>query len=125
MERLIAIALRCGLAVALGLAAAAPAGAEEPTSLAREILGLLLPLGLVIVAMVAALWLLSRRRGLTNTSGPLKVEQMIHVGPRERVVLLRAGDEAFVVGVTASEITFLTRMRPSSLDAGQSFSRTE
>lgn len=67
-----------------------------------------LALGLVVLLLVSLAWLL-KRTGMTSASanGQLKVIGSLSVGPRERIVLVQAGSDQLLVGVTAAEISLL------------------
>jgi len=62
------------------------------------------------VATLAAFYLLRRRFGLATREGPLRVAQVIAVGPRERIVLLDLDDRQLLVGVTSAQITRLATL---------------
>jgi flagellar protein FliO/FliZ len=80
---------------------------DTAPSLSAELVSLLLPLGLVIATLFAAFFLLRRRFGLSTREGPLKVAQVIAVGPRERIVLIEHAERKLVIGVTSQQITTL------------------
>src|SRR3546814_5677101 len=84
------------LAPLAALAAAAPAATQSaaPDSIAGEVIGILLPLALVIIVLVAVLYLVRRRFGLTGQDAPLSILQILPVGSRERIVVVksRSGD---------------------------------
>lgn len=65
-------------------------------------------LALVLGLLLAIAWVL-RRAGLVQgaVNGHLKVLGGISVGPRERVLLIQAGQEQLVIGVTAAEVSLL------------------
>ena len=79
--------------------------AEASPSLSAELVSLILPLLLVVGTLLAAFYLLRRRFGLATREGPLRVAQVIAVGPRERIVLLDLDDRQLLVGVTSAQIT--------------------
>ncbi|MEZ0472863.1 FliO/MopB family protein [Luteimonas salinilitoris] len=100
----------CGAA----FAAAEPA-AVAPSAL-RELLGIVLPLAFVIFALFVV-WRLARRRyGLAGKDAPLSVLQILPVGPRERVVLLRTrAGRAFAVGVSAQSVNLITTLEQDDI----------
>lgn len=67
---------------------------------------MLIALVLLAVSAVVALWLLRRRSGLGGT-GPVRVIQMLYMGPRERIVLIELEGRRHLIGVTAGQITWL------------------
>ena len=104
-----------GHVIALSLLVASPhLLAAEPVnaspSLSAELVSLILPLLLVVATLVAAFYLLRRRFGLATRDGPLRVVQVIAVGPRERIVLLDLDDRQMLVGVTSAQITRLATL---------------
>jgi flagellar protein FliO/FliZ len=74
------------------------------SSLAQTLGGLLV----VIAALVACLWLIKRlsapRQGTVRA---VRVLGATAVGPRERVVMVEAGDKILMLGVTATNISAL------------------
>ena len=85
------------LAQAATSAAAAPAG----PSLGPLLFALLLVLALI----PAALWLLKRVGPTQNAQvAGLKVIAQLPLGPRERIIVLEAGDRWLLLGVTAAHI---------------------
>jgi len=86
-------------------AAAAAAGAAPPVpSLMPLIVGFIA----VIALIPAAAWLL-RRTGLAKRSGGsgLRIAGQLALGPRERLVIVEAGDRRWLLGVGPGGITRL------------------
>ena len=100
------------------LAAAAPAATQPaPDSIAGEVIGILLPLALVIIALVAVLYLVRRRFGLTGQDAPLSILQILPVGSRERIVLVKSrSGRLFTVGVGTQSVTFITNLEQSDIE---------
>jgi flagellar protein FliO/FliZ len=73
-------------------------------------LDLLLPLLIVIVTGVAAWWLVRRRGSLLRTQGPLQLVQVLPVGPRERLLLVRVGEQHWLCGATPAQISLIARV---------------
>lgn len=109
----IATGLACGSALA-----AAPAAAVPAPSYVRELLSIVLPLGFMILALLLVLRLLRRRYGMTGSGAHLSVLQILPVGPRERVVLLktRAG-RILAIGVSAQSVNLITRLEQDDVTA--------
>jgi flagellar biogenesis protein FliO len=107
----------------LALAAAiAPVHAQvEPagpatTSFVGELLAIVLPLALIIIALLVVLRLARRRFRLTGQDAPLSVLQILPVGPRERLVLVKArSGRVFAIGVGAQTVTFITDLDPQEV----------
>ena len=94
--------------------AAQPAGFG---GLAEVTLALLLVLG----AIFALAWLLRRVQGFRpGGSGALQLQAGLQVGPKERVLLVRAGDKQLLIGVAAGQVrTLLVFDQPlPGLEAG-------
>jgi len=74
-------------------------------SMLGQMVGVLL---FVILLLMGLAWLL-KRAGVTQgaLNGQLAVLGAVSVGQREKVVLIQAGQEQLLVGVTANEITLL------------------
>jgi flagellar biogenesis protein FliO len=100
------------------LAAVAPAATQPaPDSIAGEVIGILLPLALVIIALVAVLYLVRRRFGLTGQDAPLSILQILPVGSRERIVVVKSrSGRVFAVGVGAQTVTLITNLEQSDLE---------
>lgn len=74
---------------------------------------------LVIVLLLGLAWLL-KRAGVTQgaLNGQLAVLGAVSVGQREKVVLIQAGQDQLLVGVTANEISLLHLLsEPIQVDA--------
>ena len=90
---------------------------ETDVSLRSTVVSMIVPLVLVVGAMILALVLVRRRFGLVSHDGPMRVRQILAVGPRERVVMLDLDDHTVILGVTSahvSQIAVLARTRESS-----------
>ena len=91
---------------ALAQAAPAPAGSG---GFVGELVAILVPLALVIVVLLVVLRLIRRRYGLTGGDAPLSVVQILPLGPRERLVLVRSrSGRLFTVGVGLHAVTYIT-----------------
>jgi flagellar protein FliO/FliZ len=67
-----------------------------------------LSLMLVLGAIFALAWLLRRVQGFRpGASGALQLQAGLQVGPKERVLLLRAGDKQLLIGVAAGQVRTL------------------
>jgi len=78
---------------------------EQARSATSTLLSMLIPLVIVLGAMILALVLVRRRFGIVSNDGPMRVKQILAVGPRERMVLVDMGSHTMVVGVTSSRIS--------------------
>lgn len=98
------------LAVAAETAPAAPA-----TDLAGSLGQMVFGLGVVIALLVGCLWVIKRLSSPHGSAGLLKVLGATAVGPRERVVLVEAGDKVLVLGVAPGSVRTLHVMDSSEL----------
>ena len=74
----------------------------------------------VIAAIPVALIGLQRLRfGASSRSEGLKVEQSLALGPRERIVIIQAGGERLLLGVTAQSVQMLSRLDPAERTSAQ------
>ena len=75
---------------------------------ASEIINTALSLLLIVGAIMALAWLLSKLQGgRSNNSGLINVVASHALGAKERLVLVDVGGQQLVVGVTASQISTL------------------
>jgi len=98
--------------------AAPPARATPGESFVGEMLAIVIPLVLIIAGLLFLLRLVRRRYGLSGGDAPLSVLQILPLGPRERLVLVksRAG-RVFAVGVGAQSVTFVTDLSNEDLES--------
>lgn len=115
--------LRSALIVPAALLATSAQAAVTPArtpndSFVGELLAILIPLVLIIAGLLFLLRLVRRRYGLSGSDAPLSVLQILPVGPRERVVLVksRAG-RVFAIGVGSQSVTFITDLDADDLEA--------
>src|SRR5690606_21245374 len=87
---LIAITTILSLASGTVMSAEAVSEAPAPTSFAAELLAILLPLAFIIIGLLLVLRLVRRRHGVTGPDAPLSILQIVPLGPRERLVLVKA-----------------------------------
>lgn len=100
---------------------AAAATARTPSdSFVGELLAIVIPLVLIIAGLVFLLRVVRRRYGLSGSDAPLSVLQILPVGPRERLVLVksRAG-RVFAIGVGAQSVTFITDLDSDDLKSDE------
>lgn len=105
------------LVAAAPVHAQADATAAPETSFIGELLAIVVPLALIIIALLLVLRLARRRFRLTGQDAPLSVLQILPVGPRERLVLVKArSGRVFAIGVGAQTVTFITDLDPEELE---------
>jgi len=100
-----------------GLAwSAAPAAAPAKPSFLAELLAIVLPLAAVIAALFVVLHLARKRYGITGRDASLSIVQVLPVGPRERIVLVRTrAGRVFAVGVGAQSLSLITQLQPDDI----------
>ncbi|MDR2925368.1 MAG: flagellar biosynthetic protein FliO [Azoarcus sp.] len=97
------------LAPALFLSAPCAAATEAPAipdplaGFGQMLLGLLLVLGI----LAACVWLLKRFSSPVRGNGLMRILGVTAVGPREKVVLLEAGEKILMLGVTPNSVRTL------------------
>lgn len=99
------------LSLASGTAMSAEAVPDAPvaSSFAVELLAIVLPLAFIIAGLLVVLRLVRRRYGLTGPDAPLSILQILPLGPRERLVLVKSrSGRVFTVGVAAQNVSFIT-----------------
>ena len=103
---------------ALAAAGAVPATPAPAGSYLWELMAILLPLAFIIVCLLVLLRFLRRRFGLSGHDAPLTVVQVLPVGPRERIVVVRSrAGRAFAVGVSAQAVTLVSMLDSEDLAA--------
>ena len=110
--------LFCGLPL---VAVAETTQRTAPGVDAGNLLQTLLGLGLVLALIAAMAWLMKRSQqwhGLGQQQ--FKVIAALPLGPREKAVLLKVGDQQLLLGVTPQNVNLLTTLeQPLDLNAGQ------
>jgi len=111
--------MSCLLAVAwptLAVAAGPVAPVSAGPSYGLELLAILLPLAFIIICLLVLLRILRKRFGLAGPDAPLSVVQILPVGPRERIVVVRSrAGRAFAVGVAAGQVSLITDLDSEDL----------
>ncbi|WP_187471058.1 FliO/MopB family protein [Luteimonas viscosa] len=94
----------------------ATASTAEGGSYLWELMAILLPLAFIIVFLLVLLHMLRRRFGLAGPDAPLSVVQVLPVGPRERIVVVRSrAGRAFAIGVSAHAVTLVSTLDDDDL----------
>lgn len=106
------------LAMAVPAFAQQAAQTTESVSFIGELVSIVLPLAFIILVLVAVLHFARRRYGTTGQDAPLSVIQIVPLGPRERIVLLKTRTgRLFAVGVAAQSVNLITDLDPAELVA--------
>lgn len=79
----------------------------------------LLGLGFILALIFGSAWLM-RRMGAMNFSGQsgLKIITGLSVGPRERVLLIEAGDKQILIGVASGSVSHLETFDQPIISSG-------
>jgi len=101
--RCVMLLLLCSLQ---GLARAADADTASDGS-GTTLIALIVPLFAVAIALAALWWMSRRYAARSGTAGPLRIVQVLGVGPRERVLVVEHDSRRFLLGVTQSTISLL------------------
>lgn len=111
-------ALPCAGAALAAAGAVPPATPAPAGSYLWELMAILLPLAFIIVCLLVLLRFLRRRFGLSGHDAPLTVVQVLPVGPRERIVVVRSrAGRAFAVGVSTNAVTLVSMLDSEDLAA--------
>lgn len=97
-------------AALLAMPSPLPAATPAPPagSYVWELMAILLPLAFIILFLLVVLRMLRRRFGLAGPDAPLSVVQVLPLGPRERLVVVRSrAGRAFAVGVSAQSVSLV------------------
>nr|ABL59990.1 PhaA [Lysobacter enzymogenes] len=87
-----------------------------PPSLFLEFVAIVLPVAVVLGGLVAVLYFLRKRHGLTARDAPLTVLQVLLIGPRERIVVLRTrSGRALAVGVAGQSLNLIAELDPADI----------
>jgi flagellar protein FliO/FliZ len=89
--------------------AAAEAAAPAETS-DNALIALVVPLLTVVFALAALWWMLHRYRGRGGSAGPVRIVQVVAVGPRERVLVVDCDSRRLLLGITQSSVSLLTEL---------------
>jgi flagellar protein FliO/FliZ len=101
---------------------AMPASAQQAaadagqSSFVGELMSIVIPLAFIVLVLFAVLRLAKRRFTATGQDAPLSVVQVLPLGPRERIVLLKSRTgRVFAVGVAGQSVNLITDLEPGDL----------
>lgn len=115
MSKPLCSAIALFIALASSSATAQQTG-SAPASFFGEVLSIVVPLAFIILVLIAVLHFARRRYGISGQDAPLSVVQVLALGPRERIVLVRTRTgRVFAVGVGSQTVTLLTDLDPAEL----------
>lgn len=95
---------------------AEPAAATASGSFLWDLLAVVVPLLLIIAGLFAVLYYARRRYKLTGRHAPLAIVQVLPVGPRERLVVVRTrADRVFAIGVGPQSLNLIAELDPADI----------
>ncbi|HSB96392.1 MAG TPA: flagellar biosynthetic protein FliO [Spongiibacteraceae bacterium] len=120
---LLALATLYGSAAAHAVASATPPAASLAVStpaVASNPFGLVAGLVFLLALVLVAAWLVKRSGGMQTwrAGASIKVVAALSLGPRERVVLIEAGGQQWLLGVAAGSITTLHHFEQPLIPVG-------
>ncbi len=68
---------------------------------------MILSLLLVLLVVIASAFILKKFQGPTQGTSALKVVTSLHLGTKEKIVVVQVGEKQLLLGVTSSQITVL------------------
>jgi flagellar protein FliO/FliZ len=74
-------------------------------------------LGMIFIFSIGAKKYLGRRYGITRPGPFLQVISSTSIGMKKEITLVEAGEQYLVLGVTANQISLLTRIKKDSFNA--------
>lgn len=81
---------------------------------AVPVLQMVLSLAAVVAMILGLAWMTRRMQGLRAAQHPdLRVRASLAVGMKERVVILEAGGQQFLIGVAPGQVNLLQTLGPS------------
>lgn len=95
-----------------------------------DAMSMILSLVMVLVVIVISAIILKRFQGVQHNLSGLKVVTSLHLGAKEKLVVVQSGDKQLLLGVTAQQITLLETLdkpivngQEKSLDFAQSIAK--
>lgn len=105
------VAAQTGADATAGSATTAAPPAAVSGSFLWDLVAVVVPLLLVIAGLFAVLYFARRRYKLTGRDAALSIVQVLPVGPRERVVVLRTrADRVFAIGVGPQSLNLIAEL---------------
>lgn len=96
--------------------AASADAASASGSVLAEMMGILFPLAVVVLLLLAVLWMVRRRFGLSSRHASLSIVQVLPLGPRERMVMVRTrAGRVLALGVSAQSVSLITELDPDDV----------
>ncbi len=107
----------CAWSLLAGVALSMPVHAETPSAPNLDLATTLGSLLLVIMVILGMAWMLKKMR-LPSMNGQkdFAIKRQITLGAKERVMVVQAGDEQFLVGATAHNIQLIAKLDNNLVD---------
>ena len=93
-------------------------------------MSMIMSLLMVLAVIVISAMILKRFQGVSQSHQGLKIVTSLHLGSKEKVVVVQAGDKQLLLGVTAQQITLLETLdeplvsnKENSIDFAQSIAK--
>ncbi|SHI10440.1 flagellar biosynthetic protein FliO [Ferrimonas marina] len=105
-------------------ALALPVWAAEPVAGGNDQLVTVVASLFGVLALIIVLGVLGRRLNLPSqiSGGQIKSVAMMPVGSKERVAVIQVGEQQYLVGITATQITMLDKLeQPLEAEGGAQF----
>lgn len=81
---------------------------------------MILSLIMVLIVIIASAFVLKRFNIVQQGGGHLKVVANLSLGAKERVVVVQAGEQQLILGVTAQQITLIDKLEQPLVKASES-----
>ena len=95
-----------------------------------DAMSMIISLLMVLAVIVISAMILKRFQGVRHTINGLKIVTSLHLGAKEKLVVVQAGQKQLLLGVTAQQITLLETLdeplvspKENSGDFAQSFAK--
>lgn len=98
------------LLTGLSFSSVAVAKSTDSAISTGDIISGILSLGLVLLSIVVCGWLLKKSRLSPVGGSQLKLVSNLALGTRERILVIEAGDQQYLIGVTSQQISLLDKL---------------
>ncbi|MGB2742282.1 MAG: flagellar biosynthetic protein FliO [Cognaticolwellia sp.] len=108
----------------------APVEVGKHVAANMDAMSMILSLLMVLAVIVVSSMILKRFQGVRHTLNGLKIVTSLHLGAKEKLVVVQAGEKQLLLGVTAQQITLLETLdeplvnaKENSVDFAQSLAK--
>ncbi|TWX64955.1 flagellar biosynthetic protein FliO [Colwellia sp. C1TZA3] len=85
----------------------APVEVGKHVAANMDAMSMILSLLMVLAVIIISAMILKRFQGVSQTHQGLKIVTSLHLGSKEKLVVVQAGDKQLLLGVTTQQITLL------------------